>query len=379
MNFKEWVSSEENVLMQQVANLLRSWSAQVIATLNVEDGKVNIVFPKIQLESEESDERLHRHDKGWQAYKGLKTITDPSVLGWSKSQEYRFKQNMTYAVAKISKVLGLLFEAEVFMYLTSKGLHSVEDENIEAFHQEQIKAIGSKLGQARDQIFQMVKLHAAHLGEQIIQKTQRLIGCADMIWFYGGFSNNVSTTKNPADIQIGCSEYAGNNDRVGYSLKFGTETRFALADAGIKSTAEMLGATPKEIQVVVNSDYKMLPRLLEAIAKRQFKSPQQFVKLLNRLLTGGHFTFPAPRNYASSEVGGAEWSENYKKDFIVTDKPGAPLKARDNAVVTVTSVPTYMKMNYSVDGGSSVGTTLYFTPQGRGTITIKVTNLTSRK
>jgi len=383
LEFKEWVSSPENNVTEYVGQLLTSWTNFVLQQMHVKDKRVSINFPKNFSEQTEAElERLHRHEKGYQAYKGLSKVTNVNDLGWNKTQQYRFKSNLTHAVKHVAQDLGFLFEMEVYLYLKRKGLHEAIDVNIEQLRNQRIDLIAPKLGTAKDQILQMVVIHAQHLGSQIVERTKRLLGCADMIWFSGGVKTTFNGRENPADIQIGCSEYSGKHDRAGYSVKFGSETRISVAHLTINGLADIVknNKIVKKINSIEEDD-NWAANVSEEIKNGLNKyenNPAEFVKLLNRLLTGGNFTFPAARNYASTELGGAEWSENFRKDFIVSDSPVNPLKARSNATVTVTAVASYAKIRYKVDGGSFDGTNVFFVPRN-GEIDVKITNLTSSR
>jgi hypothetical protein len=410
MEFKEWLNS--NDLASQVNQYLAQLNANALKSIKVRNGRLSISFapatvslPAPQAATpaapyalaahtthdgpnlQEDDAWDHRHDKGWTAFKALKKINDP---GWDKTQEYRFKSNLTHAVADIAQPLGFLYELEVFIYLRDKeGLFDGDKSNqVDALRKEYIKSIEKRLGMARDQILHMLQVHAADLGKQIIARCHRIFGCADMVWFTGGKNTSFAGRNDPADIQVGCSEYAGENDRAGFSVKFGSETRISVAKLTPKTAIEtalgrITAGQERRLSEVGTDDEKqwiaeMSEALYDIIAAKYENNPRTFVELLNHLLTGGNHTFPAARNYASTELGGAEWSGNFRKDFIVGDKPGTPLRAKSNAIVEVDYNKSYFRMTYKVEGGSFSGTTLMFVPR-QGGIDVKVTNLTSSR
>jgi len=415
MNFKEWLNNEQNFLTE-VAKFLVDLKTNALRSLRVENGRLSLSFrpsavalprnntaaaePQMALaahttydgdtlsEATADDERAHRHDKGWTAYRGLEKLTDPvSALGWDKKQQYRFKSNLTHAVADIAQPLGFLFELEVFICLRDKfHMHDGDKGrmNVDVLRQEYIKTIEGRLGQAKQQILQMLEVHAEDLAKQIVARTTRMLGCADMIWFTGGKNTSYTGRSNPADIQIGCSEYSGEDDRVGYSVKFGSETRISIAKLTPKTAIEAAMGR------ITHAQFNSLPMpesfenekewtaetsrvLYEIISPKYEDNPTLFVKLLNNLLSGGNNTFPAARNYASTEMGGAEWSGNFRKDFIVGDNA---LRARSDAKIEMDYNKTYFRMTYLAPNGSVSGTTLFFVPRS-GMIDVKVNNLTS--
>lgn len=422
MNFKEWVGNQSSIV-QEVENTLKIWKRQILSSMRSENGRIMLQFPKnIELSNLQrinpasvpvsttiaagmeytgnvvqegrpktaSDEDWeHRHDKGWLAYKGLQKIVDPATtLGWDKKQQYRFKSNLTYSIKDIAQALGFLFEIDVFLYLRDiRKFHDGDNGamNVEEQRKNYEQVISIRTGSARDLIFQMVSIHVKDLSEQIITRTERILGCADMVWFQGGSTSNWQGRSDPADIVVGCSTVAGEEDRVGYSIKFGSETKISIANLGLPSVVNVLTKKmlPNQVKKLTNIEQNEewsvnVIVALKEMAERFEDNPKAFVDLLNDLLTGSKFTFPAARNYASTDGGGAEWSENFKKDFVVSDNPRKPLLARREATVEVDTNQTYLRMTYKVKGGSFSGTTLFFIPR-QGKVDVKVTNLTSSR
>lgn len=430
MKFKTWVNEDNatNPFEQFLAEVAR----QAIASMREEKGRMKISFPNYQAIANQLEQAtvlqhpaiqqqhspialaahtLHegrpkkpgseedwekRHKKGWQAYKALGKLTDPEQLGWSGRETGQFKRTMTARIRDIAQPMGFLFEAEVFFYLTNTirlhdsdaGAMGVNDQ-----HQKHTNQLRSQLGQTVEQIIQFVKIHAKDMGDQIVTRTVRVLGCADMIWFQGGSERFQKTRANPADIVVGCSTSDAERDRVGYSLKFGSETRIGVLSLSLPSALRTLMGTDDENKIerlLANLDYDQdwkswtaeVSEILYDAAVRQFDNkPRKFVNLLNNVLTSGKDVSPAARNYASTEMGGAEWSGNMKKDFNTTNTPGKPLGAKKGATVDVDVTASYLRMTYKVSGGSNSGTSMFFIPNtsGGGSIRVKVTNLTSSR
>lgn len=417
VKFKEWLNNQ-NSFLQEIENILKSWKIQVLNTMQTENGRILLKFPKnIDYVSKsdsntatvaepqtiaagmtysgndlnEAFDRSTRHDKGPAVLRSLNQIIDPTTgLGWSKQQQNKLRDVINYNFGKIAQPMGYLFETEVFLHL--KYSHKLKDMDdgemgVEERKNDLISKIAPHARTSLNQLLQLVEVHAMDLGDQIVKRTKRILGCADMVWFsakqVSSSSSSWTGRGNPADIIVGCSVAMGD-DRVGYSLKFGTETRISIASLSIPSAVHLLaGKTlPSQIKIINNIEQDKswsarVAKIFHEMADGRFNgNPKNFVSLLNYLLSGKSFTFPAARNYASKELGGAEWSANFKKDFIVSDKPSNPLKAKPNADVTLDSNSTYLKMIYKVPDGTMYGTILFFIPR-QGKIDVKINNLTS--
>lgn len=422
MKFKTWLSTEEHTWehmssspMPGLEEFLSEAVKQTLSSMQEQGDKVGFSFPDFQSiagqvdrvalrQQNVSQQQSHpeflaahtiyegpqddRKKKGWIAYNALGQITDPDQLGWSGREVGQFKRTMTARIRDIASPMGFLFETEVFLHLVNnRQLHDADNNamGVPDLHKQQTDILISKLGGNPNQILQFVKIHAKNLGDQIIARTNRILGCADIIWFYGGKDVSWKGRNNPADIVIGCSErHPGERDKTGYSIKFGSEARINVASFTPQTLGTLLGASNRSIESIKNvstkdhKDYKaqMSEKLYQMALPLYENKPKKFVKLLNNILTGNHDTFVAARNYASPAMGSAEWSVNFQKDFVTTDRPGNPLGAKQGATVTVDHTNTYMSMTYKVPGGSFYGTYLYFIPHA-DKINVKVNNLTS--
>lgn len=418
VKFKEWLNNQDSFL-QEIEHILKSWKTQVLNTMEPENGRILLKFPKnIDYVSKnvsnsttvaepqtiaagmtysgddlnESDyDHSQRHDKGPAVLRSLNQIINPTTgLGWTKQQQSRLKDVINYNFGKIAQPMGYLFETEVFLHLRDNYKLKDMDNgamDVDEKRNDFINRIKPHARTSLPQLIQLVKIHAMDLSDQIIKRTKRILGCADMVWFSAKQLTSRSSAwegrGNPADIIVGCSVAMGD-DRVGYSLKFGTETRISIANLSIPSAVHVLaGKTlPSQVKILNNIEQDKawsarVSKILHDMADERFNgNPKNFVNLLNYLLSGKSFTFPAARNYASKDLGGAEWSANFRKDFIVSDKPSNPLKAKPNADVTLDSNSTYLKMIYKVPDGTLYGTILFFMPR-QGTIDVKINNLTS--
>lgn len=380
MTFKEWMA--DNSSSEAVAQLLNRTKQYVISSAREVNGRVSFTFPK-NLKENSEEERKHRHDKGWGAYKGLQQVTDPTQLGWNAKQQFNFKRTMTAQIANLAQPLGFLFELEVFDYLVNKGLYDIDKGAMDSKtkKEEYYKQIDTYGHTSAELIKQMVAIHAADLGEQMRKKTISILGCADMIFFAGGFSSWKAERDTPGDIFLGCSENVG---RTGYSVKFGTETKISVARISINNIGRILGYTP-DFDLLQNSELDteaekktQILKLIYDGAKRFENNPKRFTKLLNYLITGNDSVIPAFRNYASSDIGNVGWSVNIQKDFAISRSLENPLRPRDGSTVKVDVNNTYVRMTYKVPGGSFSGTTILLEPK-KEKINIKVTNLTSSR
>jgi hypothetical protein len=406
MEFKEYVS-ESDGLGKELNQFFGKAKAMTLSSAKVVDNRVAYKFPEYQnLISIQNPMSLvaHKiidevkiplpkdkaHDKGFRTYRGVKDerglgIDPEKDWGWKKKQVGEFEKSMQDNIKTIASPLGFLFETSIFLYFTeSKNYHDADngEMRVPSAHQGLIEKIKSVMGGVTPLVMQMVEAHAKDMAEKIEAQTTKFLGCSDMIWFAGGTDSYQSTRQSPADIYVGCSENA-EKPSMGYSLKFGTETRINVASLTMNSVSELLGGDPKEFQYI-EEDPGSSEWNEEAVdILTDFATPMsaaKYTRILNTLLTGNRDVMPAPRNYASTDQGAPEWSDNIRKDFVVTDDLSNPLKPKrgKGAKVTVEGTKGYMKMRYKVKGGSLHGTVITFRPMN-GTVKIQVTNLTSSR
>lgn len=394
MDFKEWLS-EDQMIIQEVEKLLNGLKMQALNSMHVTNKKVAISMkaaqPAFALAAHYVPEGPavtehdweNRHNKGYLALNAASKFGDVQQnLGWDKKQQNSFKRGFHSRVQKIATPLGFLFEAEVFMSMLNEySLHDGDNgemqvNTIRTKFLDQIKAVSGHLA---EQILQLTALHAKDLAGKIVDKTKRILGCVDMVWFNANTNSNWSGRGNPADIMVGCSEVSGERDRVGYSLKFGSETKINVASFANTQLVSVLGLKGKAAQdlIAAEDEHESIRKLFIAIQPKFEKNPKEFVKFLNLLLAGKQFTFPAPRNYASPDMGGPDWSANIKKDFLTSDR-SPTLRPRDDATVFLDFNSSYVRMTYKVLNGSASGTSIFLLPRNK-TFNVKVTNLTSER
>lgn len=399
MTFLEFLNIEQNELNSYFNNIIN----YVMSSFKVYGKRVGFNFPKQNtmpinqglsfspiakqnvlaahyeipgIIQNENNDWENRHKKGWQAYKGMSAIQTPD---WDAKQQNLFKSRLTNKLAKIAQSLGFLFEIEVFQYLERNGMFDADKGimQLAKVKKTYVDDIVKHTGTAANLILEMLQIHVKNLADQIIEKSKKILGCADMIWFTGGTKASWEGRNSPADIYIGCSEV---EEKTGFSVKFGSETRINLASLSLNTVITLLNKSFKlqEIEKDENWSYNVSKMLYEAA---QGMTPARFVSILNYLITGRENVIPAFRNYASTELGNAGWSENIQKDFLISKKLSEPLKARQDSEVVLDFNSTYMKATYKVPNGSYSGTFLLFVPNDPsiGKINIKVNNMTSSR
>ena len=338
------------------------------------------------------------------ATKALRQVTDP---GWQPAQWNAFEKIIKSKIRKIASLMGFLFEIEIYLYLEhQKHVKNRDDEElgqannamgIEENRDKYMSEIKSKLGSERqaNQIYLMVMSHAKDLAEKIFSKTQKTLKCTpDQIVFTGGNVGDFKERKNPADITLLCSGIIDGTHSLGWNIKLTSEGRINMAMLSPLRTYELLGGkNPRRFTSALEhgmsnasetsyyTDFRntIIPLLSKTSEENIDGNPQKFVKILNWLIAGNHdIKNPvalAVRHYASSAMGGAEWSSSLKRDFNIQ---GLQLKPKEGAEVHVVSNSTYVKLTYKHPEGSSAGTSILFEPRSDKVI-IKVSNLTREK
>ena len=251
-----------------------------------------------------------------------------------------------------------------------------------------------------EQLYVMLNSHAVNLADQIYVRTTKVLRCTpDRIIFTGGeFDWNDAEVgrANPADLILMCGGENRSRNDLGWNVKLTSETRVNMAHLSVEATFKLLGGTnTRQLQKDINdgmqhsnpgtyyTDFRsvVIPLLATAAETNVADNPQKFADLMNYLVSGkegrkNYDTLPAVRNYASTSIGGAGWSEMIRKDFDVTSQEGRKLRPKSGAKVTVIQNDTYVKIIYKVPGGSSSGTFIQLEPRS-DKIIIKVNNLTS--
>jgi len=408
MNFKGWM---------QLESTIKSISASVLRSMKAVEGGVKFSFPSyVQLStqinqylaqpsmtlaagyvhpgepiSEGATGEKQGGSKEVGAMKALQALKDP---GWTPKQWQGFQQTIKKRTSDIGKSMGLLFEIEVLLHLMQKRklIDVDEDENVSSkalFNKRRryfITDIQNALfGKPQaEQILYMVQSHAAELAEQIYTQSAKMLKCKpDALKFTGGENANfLDAREDPADIIIYCKD-----SRIGWNLKFTSETKIHLMSIGPRSAYTLVGGNDidqfnsdledmmKDATAYNHYDYfrSAIIELLGNEVKENINDPAAFTRLLNQLISGGQKTAIAPRNWGSPSMGGAKWSANIQKDFVVK---GHKLLPQADADVTVVTNNTYVKITYKRPGGSFSGTSIFLEPKD-DRVVIKVNNLTS--
>jgi hypothetical protein len=287
----------------------------------------------------------------------------------------------------VGKEMGLLFEIELFYTLTQNGLNpSGENEFLtfsvsDAIAQRRnlIQEIKTKSGINID-ILKFVQFHARELAAKLIEKTKLILKCnPDTVIFTGG-SADFNSRIDVADIKLGCKA-----KEIGYSTKFTSEKFIHVASVKPSSLYLLLNGPDLKIFLSNIEAYKINYKKTKKYVINEIyalldteKSPDKFAYLLNYFLTGKTKTFFAPVLY-THDIGGPDWANSIKKDFIFSEKSNKLIPKR-NAEITLLKNQTYAKMNYKVEGGSTFGTSIIFEPEIGDIVRfkIKITNLVNK-
>jgi hypothetical protein len=320
----------------------------------------------------------------------LQDLQEPQpTWDWEK-----YQKTMGTGLSRVADIMGLLFEIEVFLFLIqSHGLDT--HSSISQFESDKQAYINMMSEKKPDQeavrmIVFTVEKHAKDLALKMLQRSNQILKCQpDFAVFSGGPTVRGLSRPNPSDIILVCSQV---EKELGWSLKFTGETRVSMTDVSPTTAYKMLGgrrdkgfekAFKKGIEKWEKyGDYdffleEIIPYFRHA-AEKNFgnpsTAPKKFASLINKVIANDYQTMLGVRNYASVARGGVDWSGAIEKDFITNGK----LKAKPNAVVTVETEKSQVKLTYKLKGGSQHGTKIFFAPKNKD-IKIKVTNLTSNR
>lgn len=408
MDFKGWLITEN----ENVEQFLNWFGQQVLASTQPGQGFVSIKFPdpnsfflnarqapqasqaptaapmplaaSTRLPGPLLREGLNQddpHGKGGLAY----TATKHMLPKWSPQQVLNFKVGLRDNIAKIGRDLGYLFELEIFQYLVQrKKLQPFGENEFTTYGLEDSKQAKSGVlaniarfngPQLTKQYVQFVQAHAWGVAEQIYQKTVQILEkCrVDYVEFLGSHhGGDVSMgRRDPADIKIGCSEVTRGRKAIGYSAKFTSESKVHITSQRAESLYELMGGknsaafATKLDSVLIN--YKkakdFLLRTFAVLAEKYEGNPVAFTEFLEELLTGGNDTLPAARLYIRQPAPGNNvWSQAMQQDFITSDNRTGKLRPKPGATVTVNATNTYIKLTYTVPGGSRNGTFIVLEP-----------------
>jgi hypothetical protein len=348
-------------------------------------------------------------DKPEGAEKALKLVADPN---WSEKKWDMFRSIVSDDLGKIARLMGLLFETEIFVYLLQNKIkdldetgdvasHELFDRKRKRYQQEILNIINQPKS---NMVYYVVYNNAVDLAKKMIVMTRQTIKCnPKSCRFKGGEAEWTDERTNPADIILYC-----NGNEMGWNIKLTSETKIHVASLSVLSTLRLLGKNVKSIEKKWNeltkdaNEYNYISVFRDAIiellgkAAEKFNGdPKAFVDLLNTLISGKsgkhrYKTMMAPRNWASASIGEPGWSGNIQKDFQITDDfAQGSLKPKPDSDVYVEIPPgkSYVKIRYQRpkgSGGSRSGTSILLIPYigdnlWNSKINVKVTNLTSNR
>ena len=401
MNFKEWLD------FYNINRFFNDIKSQVLSSMRELNGYISFSFPSnyeqyvnIPLLAAHYDPSLLESKdlpKGELGYKATK-----GKVNWEEDEVEIFKKIINQHLKDIAKFLGLIFELEVYDFLTnSKSLisNNYNPANPIMIHKPGrgnygVSTKAAKVRYINKIIFiidykgnldvgkiitSWIYAHASEVGESMYRRAKTLLGCVDQISFSGGEPSSYYTDfrKDPADIKLGCSE---NKKEFGASLKFTSEPKSHIAHLSILQTYVLLGG--KKLKSFhneyngKNKDEKVelaLDTFYELMDSKIVGKPDKFVDILNQVLTAKtKGTQPVVRLWTRGR-GDAFWSKAIRKDF---NFKGSVLRTKDNAEVSADKTRTYVRINYKVPGGNEYGTSIWFRVKSNSVV-VSVNNLAS--
>jgi len=444
ITFKEWIDQEEDFNPEDFFGKIQRY---IFANMRVEQGRINFHFPtdyqsfivqsismqrpqditqqKPQMaldahtkhdgsmisEDEQVQKLLPYAGLGTSKWSGAsKALKQVGAPDWKQSQWNAFERIIKSKVRKIARLMGFLFEIEIYLCLEHQhGVKNRDDEEmgqanngtqIDENRDKFMTQIKENLGSEKqaDQIFLMIQSHAKDIADRIFVRSKQLLKCTpDHMLFTGGEGDWSSTggRQTPSDLVLMCSgAIDGEQGELGWNIKLTSEGRVVMADLQSAKAYKLLGGanvrkfTDELSAIMADSndataatDYRqaIIPMLAKVAEDKLTNNPRKFTEILSWLIAGkkgeSHPVALAVRHYASSASGGADWSPSLRRDFNIR---GLSISPKDEASVSVTSNSTYVKLTYKVSGGSSAGTSIIFEPK-RDSVSVKVSNLTREK
>lgn len=391
MEFKLWLEYKESDVEIKIDNFIKKIKNIVMSSMNIKDNYASFSFPKnyeMLIGSFPSKIQMfqpllaahtqyngavikegEREPKGKGAYEA--GVEQGLIVPFDSPKDVDvFQKVITDNIRFVARDMGYLFEIYTFLYLLKNNLKNISS-NTEDIKFKKEKYSKNIEGRIKNKIFynkliELISGHAEDLASQIYNRAISAKICngkIDQVEFLGGGSYGSGANHDIADIKIGCGL-----DKMGFSVKFTSEAKVPYRHLSLMTTYEMLGGNdPDQFNVKVkkalgNSEKEAkivtLQNLYDLV--KDYKV-QDFINLLNNVLTSNNYTFPAVRNYFRG-AGGAQWSVNIQRDFNTSDTPKTPLSAKEGAAINVVVNETYVKLLYKLKGGSRNGTYITFHP-----------------
>jgi len=391
MKFKLWLEYKESDAEIKIDNFIKKIKNIVMSSMNIKDNYASFSFPKnyeILIGSFPSKIQMRqpllaahtqyngavikegeREPKGKGAYEA--GVEQGLIVPFDSPKDVDvFQKVITDNIRFVARDMGYLFEIDTFLYLLQKNLENISSntEDIKFKKEKYSKNIEGRIKNkiVYNKLIELISGHAEDLASQIYNRATSAEICngkIDQVEFLGGGSYGSGANHDIADIKIGCGL-----DKMGFSVKFTSEAKVPYRHLSLMTTYEMLGGNdPDQFNIKVkkalgNSEKEAkivtLQNLYDLV--KDYKV-QDFINLLNNVLTSNNYTFPAVRNYFRG-AGGAQWSVNIQRDFNTSDTPKTPLSAKEGAAINVVVNETYVKLLYKLKGGSRNGTYITFHP-----------------
>ena len=391
MQFKLWLEYKESDAEIKIDNFIKKIKNIVMSSMNIKDNYVSFSFPKnyemligsfpnkIQMRQPLLAAHTQYNGavikegetgpKGKGAYEA--GVEQELIIPFNSPKDVdAFQKIITANIRFVARDMGYVFEIDTFLHLLESNLENISSntEDVQFKKQKYSKNIEEKITNKifYDKLMELISGHAKNLANQIYNRAKSAGICngkIDQVEFLGGGSYGSGANHDIADIKIGCGL-----DKMGFSIKFTSEAKVPYRHLSLMTTYEMLGGNdPDQFNIKVkkglgNSEEEAkivtLQNLHELV--KDYKV-QDFINLLNNLLTSNNYTFPAARNYFRGS-GGAQWSVNIQRDFNTSDTPKTPLSAKEGAEINIIVNETYVKLLYKLKGGSRNGTYITFHP-----------------
>jgi hypothetical protein len=385
MEFKLWLEYKESYAETEIDVFIKKIKNIVMSSMNIKENYASFSFPKnyeILIGSFPSKMRQpllaahtqyngavikegEREPKGKGAYEA--GVEQGLIVPFDSPKDVDvFQKVITDNIRFVARDMGYLFEIDTFLYLLQKNLKNISSntEDIKFKKEKYSKNIEGRIKNkiVYNKLIELISGHAEDLASQIYNRATSAEICngkIDQVEFLGGGSYGSGANHDIADIKIGCGL-----DKMGFSVKFTSEAKVPYRHLSLMTTYKMLGGNdPDQFEFEVKKAGKeaeivILQNLYDLVKNYNV---EDFINLLNNILTSNSYTFPAVRNYFRG-AGGAQWSVGMQRDFNTSDTPKTPLSAKEGATINVIVNKTYVKLLYKLKGGSKNGTYITFHP-----------------
>jgi hypothetical protein len=399
MAFKEWmkISNEVEYILDPIFQQIRNLTLQSLRV--TAEGRIIVSFPKnldSMFEIDAAPMRLaaaaqnlgnsifegyerFKYGKGTLAYKSIANTTYGKAL--APTDANAIQRALKAHIKNVSKEMGLIFELQVFVYLAKDKKMKVGSQEDAAWAQNEItknyQLLKVKVGgqDTAPRIFAFITHHSETMADEIYNKAKALLKEEpETVTFAGGVtSQDFKIGRQTADLII---------DKIGFSMKFTSDTIIGLLETTPAGMYQMLGGEdPSFIQNLDSmSEKDMVSTLTQEyslLVNDMTKNNQRFSYFINRVLAGSNptgsipRTYPAFRNYVHNDTA-VGFSPAIQKDF---DVYGHKLTVKKDAKIQVRTTETNIVIHIQKDSKYGTGIRIRVKPDR---IVVEMRNLTAQ-